>query len=278
MVVKAPLPRPGLESMMRSVVLVVALAGLSACAPEQPGTGAGFNDYDSYREAQLTGSAPLNGALVPMGQVPPAGFDPARVGAAIDASEQGVGAPLSAVSPGAPLAPMPQQGASYGAVIGSADPMDPFDPNRPRGDAPAGIAVESGEMARVNGGISDEQDFDAVAGRETIESDAQRIARNRAQYVVVEPTALPERTGSSGPNIVEYAINTRNGVGEQLYSRSSIRLTSPEAACKRFKSPDLAQEAFLKSGGPKRDPKGLDPDGDGFACAWDPRPFRAALQ
>ena len=264
---------------MRSVVLVVALAGLSACAPEQPGTGAGFNDYDSYREAQLTGSAPLNGALVPMGQVPPAGFDPARVGAAIDASEQGVGAPLSAVSPGAPLAPMPQQGASYGAVIGSADPMDPFDPNRPRGDAPAGIAVESGEMARVNGGISDEQDFDAVAGRETIESDAQRIARNRAQYVVVEPTALPERTGSSsGPNIVEYAINTRNGVGEQLYSRSSIRLTSPEAACKRFKSPDLAQEAFLKSGGPKRDPKGLDPDGDGFACAWDPRPFRAALQ
>lgn len=278
MVVKAPLPRPGLESMMRSVVLVVALAGLSACAPEQPGTGAGFNDYDSYREAQLTGSAPLNGAMAPMGQVPPAGFDPARVGAAIDASEQGVGAPLSAVSPSAPLAPLPQQGASYGAVIGSADPMDPFDPNRPRGDAPAGIAVESGEMARVNGGISDEQDFDAVAGRETIESDAQRIARNRAQYVVVEPTALPERTGSSGPNIVEYAINTRNGVGEQLYSRSSIRLTSPEAACKRFKSPDLAQEAFLKSGGPKRDPKGLDPDGDGFACAWDPRPFRAALQ
>ena len=274
MVVDAPRPGPGMESMMRSVVLVVALAGLSACAPEQPGTGAGFSDYDAYREAQLTGAAPLNGTMVPAGQVPPTGFDPARVGAAIDASEQGVGAPLSAVSP----APLPQQGASYGAVIGSAAPLDPFDPNRPRGDAPAGIAVESGEMARVNGGISDEQDFDAVAGRETIESDAQRIARNRAQYVVVEPTAMPERTGSSGPNIVEYAINTRNGVGEQLYSRSSIRLTSPEAACKRFKSPDLAQEAFLKSGGPKRDPKGLDPDGDGFACAWDPRPFRAALQ
>jgi hypothetical protein len=263
---------------MRSVVLVAAFASLSACAPEQPGTGAGFSEYDSYREAQLTGAAPLNGSMAPLGQIPPTGFDPARVGAAIDASEQGVGAPLSAVSPSASAAPLPQQGASYGAVIGSSDPLDPFDPNRPRGDAPAGIAVESGEMARVNGGISDEQDFDAVAGRETIESDAQRIARNRAQYVVVEPTALPERTGSSGPNIVEYAINTRNGVGEQMYSRSSIRLNSPEAACRRYKSPDLAQEAFLKSGGPKRDPKGLDPDGDGFACAWDPRPFRAALQ
>ena len=33
-------------------------------------------------------------------------------------------------------------------------------------------------------------------------------------------------------------------------------------------------KAFLEAGGPKRDRKGLDPDGDGFACAWDPRPFR----
>jgi hypothetical protein len=276
MVVNAPRPGPGLETMMRSVVLVAALAGLSACAPEQPGTGAGFSDYDAYREAQLTGAAPLNGAMAPVGQVPPTGFDPARVGAAIDAAEQGVGAPLSAVSPSAQGAPLPQQGASYGAVIGSSEL---FDPNRPRGDAPAGIAVESGEMARVNGGISDEQDFEAVAGRETIESDAQRIARNRAQYVVIEPTALPERTGSdSGPNIVEYAITTTNAVGQPLYSRSSIRLTSPEAACRRYKSPDLAQEAFLKAGGPNRDPRGLDPDGDGFACAWDPGPFRTALQ
>jgi hypothetical protein len=121
MVVNAPLPRPGLETMMRSVVLVAAFAGLSACAPEQPGTGAGFSDYDTYREAQLTGAAPLNGAMPPVGQVPPAGFDPARVGAAIDASEQGLGAPLSAVSPAPAVQPLPQQGASYGAVIGTID-------------------------------------------------------------------------------------------------------------------------------------------------------------
>ena len=41
---------------------------------------------------------------------------------------------------------------------------------------------------------------------------------------------------------------------------------------------DVAQEAFLAQGGPQSDRKGLDPDGDGFACDWDPRPFRAALQ
>ena len=45
-------------------------------------------------------------------------------------------------------------------------------------------------------------------------------------------------------------------------------------ACARYGSPDLAQQAFLAAGGPDRDRRGLDPDGDGFACAWDPRPFR----
>ena len=38
--------------------------------------------------------------------------------------------------------------------------------------------------------------------------------------------------------------------------------------------PDQAQQDFLAKGGPERDRMGVDPDGDGFACAWDPRPFR----
>ena len=46
-------------------------------------------------------------------------------------------------------------------------------------------------------------------------------------------------------------------------------------ACAAYSSPDRAQEDFLASGGPERDRKSLDPDGDGFACAWDPAPFRA---
>ena len=63
-----------------------------------------------------------------------------------------------------------------------------------------------------------------------------------------------------------------------MYDRGGIHLTSPEAACGKFASPDLAQMDFLQSGGPERDRKGLDPDGDGFACAWDPTPFRLATQ
>ena len=49
-----------------------------------------------------------------------------------------------------------------------------------------------------------------------------------------------------------------------------------EKACARYPSPEAAQQAFLSSGGPKRDPKNLDPDGDGFACYWDPTPFQQA--
>jgi hypothetical protein len=130
-----------------------------------------------------------------------------------------------------------------------------------------------GEMVHSNAGISDEQDFEAVAQRETIESDAERLARNRAQYTVIQPTAVPERT-ASGPNIVQYALSTTHNPGTQMHTRSSLRFTDPQVACARYASSDLAQEDFLASGGPQRDRKGLDPDGDGFACAWDPRPFR----
>jgi hypothetical protein len=252
---------------MRFAVLGVVVLGLSACAPEVPESGVGFDSYQSYsadRDAQLRG-------LPAPSTVPPAtGFDPARVGAAIDAAEQGTALPPAGAP--APLSTAPGTGALVG---GSAA----LEADRPRGNAPAGIAETTSEMTGVGSpGISDEQDFNAVSARETIESDAERIARNKAQYQVVAPTPLPPREGNTTPVLVEFALSTTNAVGEQVYNRSGIRLNSYEAACKRYRSPDLAQEAFLGSGGPRRDPKGLDPDGDGFACAWDPRPFRAALQ
>ena len=75
---------------------------------------------------------------------------------------------------------------------------------------------------------------------------------------------------------MEYAIATTHAPGTQMYRRSSFRVSDPAAACARYSSPDIAQEAFLEKGGPERDRLGLDADGDGFACSWDPRPFRAA--
>lgn len=129
-----------------------------------------------------------------------------------------------------------------------------------------------------NAGISDEQDFNAVSSRESIESDRDRLAAQADAYEVIAPTALPKRSGSSSPSIVEFALSTNNQVGQPVFSRSSFNGENKfNRNCAKYPSSDMAQADFLKSGGPKRDGMGLDPDGDGFACYWDPAPFRLAV-
>lgn len=127
-----------------------------------------------------------------------------------------------------------------------------------------------------NVGISDEQDFAAVSARESIESDRERLARRSEQYVQIAPKAVP--TGSGGvASVVKFALSTTNRVGESIYARSGVFAESRFAKnCAKYTSSSKAQAAFLKDGGPQKDRKGLDPDGDGFACSWDPQPFRNA--
>ncbi|MCO4847098.1 MAG: hypothetical protein KC448_03895 [Yoonia sp.] len=139
------------------------------------------------------------------------------------------------------------------------------------------VAATAPALAANNGAISDEQDFDAVANRESIASDAQRRAAQAAVREQVQPTTLPTRPANTGPNIVEYALNAPNRMGQEWYSRSIFATQGRfQRNCVKYMSPDAAQRDFLASGGPDRDRKGLDPDGDGFACGWDPAPFLLA--
>lgn len=230
---------------MRTYFLVAAAAvAVSACSTSvpdsaanvpDPGTGVGFGSYSDYASRR---EAQLNGAS---GPIP---ISPEVVGGPIGSPEaQAAAAALASNSGVAPV---------------QADPGNP---------APQVVA-----NAR---GISGENDFTAVSATRDIQADAAMIERNRAQYTVVQPEALPPREGG-GPNIVEYALRTTNPVGAALYKRSILSTESGhQRACARYTSADLAQEDFLASGGPERDRKGLDPDGDGFACSWDPAPFRA---
>jgi hypothetical protein len=254
--------------MIRLPALVLLTATLAACntAPvPDSGPGVGFQDYGTYlrqREAALNTGTPAPAAPgTPLSAIgapaapAPGGFSADRIGAAINAADgTTVGAPLTGTAPVYTGATAPQSG------------------DRPRGDAPAGIQQENGEVAHTS--ISDEQDFSAVSARETIESDKARIERNRAQYENIAPAALPTRPANTGPNIVEFALATNNAPGSAVYSRSGSG--SSDRACSKFASADLAQQAFLERGGPDRDRLGVDPDGDGFACGWDPRPFRTA--
>ncbi|SPF78358.1 hypothetical protein [Pseudoprimorskyibacter insulae] len=135
------------------------------------------------------------------------------------------------------------------------------------------------QVVTNSSGISNENDFSAVSDVRSIQSDADRIAQNRAQYQQVQPTALPSRSGSDGPNIVEYALNSTNPMGNSIYRRVGINLASKNLRnCASYPSPDRAQEEFLAKGGPQKDRLALDIDGDGYACDWNPRPFQLARQ
>ena len=248
---------------MRHLLITAALFGLAACATSVPDSnprGAGFDSATEFAarqaeaeraraaaEAEAEASAPL---------AAPAPVTSGGIGAS-DLAAAGIGgAGNPATSSGMPLPP---------STIG--EPLDePLPPPMP---LPAPEAN--------NPGISDEQDFSAVSTRETIESDAARLAQLRAQRQEVTPTALPDRPADTGPNIVQYALGAPNRKGQEWYSRIMIGLPGRfERNCAGFNSPDAAQREFLARGGPDKDPLGIDPDGDGFACGWDPEPFRLA--
>lgn len=111
----------------------------------------------------------------------------------------------------------------------------------------------------------EQQKIDAAKAQADLD-DAKR------QLVVYQPTNVPT---DNGVNVALYAKQSTNQVGQKVYDRSFGGRVAGMGACSRYRSPDDAQRAFLTAGGPDRDPNGLDPDGDGFACDWDPAPYRA---
>ena len=267
--------------MKNIVALGVAGLFLAACATRVPDSspGVGFGNYASYeleraqREAQLSGAAPLRGLpgapAVAATTLPPGGIPASDLAAA----GIGAGAPLSAAA-----------AATFGSGAGAAftGGSEPLDATGLTATYRQGLEASPGNAAPVlaqpSGAISDEQDFGAVSARETIESDAARLAQAAASYQVVAPTALPDAPQDTGPNIVQYALSAPNRLGQEYYSRFALSGQGRyRRNCGDYRNPDEAQRDFLARGGPERDPRGIDPDGDGFACAWDPAPFLVAV-
>lgn len=244
--------------MMKRFMTLGTVAFLAACgAPvpdSNPNTGVGFSDYDGFaterarRDAELQAMRPRaipDGRAIAADTLTVLGTQSTVAG---QAPVGGVGGSTATGTLGTSTLPVAVETATLDA---------PADPNNPN--------------------ISDEQSFDAVASRESILSDAERIERNRQQFEVVAPTAVPERSNSGRPNVVAFALATSHPLGTQVYRRTGgANVNRFNRECARYPSPDRAQEAFLAAGGPQRDRAGVDPDGDGYACYWDPSPFRAA--
>jgi hypothetical protein len=243
--------------MRRAAFVVMSLAVLAGCDAHVPdsGAGVGFGTYAEYqqrREAELIANGQGNGGLsvVPVGAI--SAQSPAQT-EGDDVAE-------------AAMAAIGQGSVSQTPLDTPADPTGQFAQSAPQ-------SVENSV------GISAENDFDAVASERSIEQDAAVIAANRQAYQTVQPTAVPARPSGSATSLVSFALSTSNSVGQALYPRITVGATArADRNCAKYPSPDLAQEDFLAGGGPQRNAKGLDPDGDGFACSWDPHPFRLAAR
>lgn len=220
-----------------------------ACAPQVPDSarGVGFDSPSAVqqRDAALQGSGPR----VPYTVLPPVG---------------GTGAPPPITGTG-PVPGSAEDTAAQTTLL--------LEQTRPT------VSNGSTQPVANSAGISQENNFDAVSGERSIEGDAQRLEQNRAQYELIQPQALPQRDGNDQPNIVAFALSTNHPVGTRVYSRAGLNgAARAERNCAQYPSPDQAQLDFLTRGGPLRDRRGLDPDGDGYACSWNPAPFRKASQ
>ena len=130
------------------------------------------------------------------------------------------------------------------------------------GVAPATTPLDADNL-NLNLYSLEQQKIDAAAAE-------RDLADARSQLVIIQPGRLPDRV--EGVNIALYAQQTTNLVGQRIYSRSR---SFGSSGCGRFSSADQAQRVFLAAGGPQNDQYNLDSDGDGFACGWDPAPYRA---
>ncbi|MEX0304114.1 MAG: hypothetical protein AB3N24_16980 [Leisingera sp.] len=251
-----------------------SLLVMAACSPQVPDSAAGVGiDGDPFAPPPAAGTTITGAPLVPPArvstepyQVTPAPRSPGSVSAVGTLATPATAAARPSYLTEDDIA---REAAAALAASEANSGVAPLEAS-PSNPAPQLVG---------NPSISDENDFQAVSSRQSIESDAARLQRQKAQYQQVQPVAVPQRTGEGSPNIVRYALSTSNPKGVRIYSRSGINLKArSQRNCAEFASPDQAQVAFLEQGGPQRDRKALDPDGDGFACGWDPAPYRLAIQ
>ncbi len=204
---------------------------------------------------------PLGGqnALVNMPEVgPPADLTPAPTDEAMGESlSSAVDAALQDTAPTPEAAPDDMAGGGVANV------------------ATGGAAVSTGEGIASDSGVLNLAEQSQAEQLRLRELDAAALEAAAANRVIIQPGQMPEVIANV--NVITYARETTNAVGERLYRRPSIRRTNSGLQCRKFDSADNAQRNFLANGGPQDDPLNLDPDGDGFACRWSPEAYRALV-
>ncbi|NBB97987.1 MAG: hypothetical protein GVY34_07420 [Alphaproteobacteria bacterium] len=272
---------------MRFPLVLIAVGLVSACTSNAPysnvidtaGSGVGFSDYAQYMRAQeelsrirRAEAAAARAAPRQAAGAAAVGFQPRGFGSARTQMPQQ--API-----GEPIAAAPQQGQPQPQQAAQIPPAQTPPAQTPPAQTPATQGFSTGETiaaapatpAQAQQGVSTQSYQAQPFGTPT----QNRVVRR--DFVPQVRVTAAEAPSASGPNLFMYALSTQHNVGEERYTRRNpFRWRRWEAACAQHPHQDLAQEAFLAAGGPEKDPEHMDPDGDGFACWWDPAPFRKA--
>jgi hypothetical protein len=237
----------GQDKKMKLFAAVLSVLALAACVtPDvQMRSGVGFQDYSVYQQQQafLARSRAVERQAQVQAQV----------------REQ-----QAQVQPAAPVTTAPAT-----TTVASAQPAFTV-PVRETAAVPTASQTIGTETLAALGAETAQPVTPTTAG-------APLSALSAAAMGTQAPASAPlAPVSASGSNIVAFALSTNHGIGQQMYRRSgNISAARLARICRGFASDGLAQEAFLARGGPERDTLGLDPDGDGYACSWDPSPFRA---
>ncbi len=112
-----------------------------------------------------------------------------------------------------------------------------------------------------------------IAGTTTRATGATRVTAKAPARPDMPVTTSGPYAGST-PVLVRYAFQEKHNPGKAVYTRSNGSTAAAQRACAKYGNAATAQTAFIAAGGPLIDPNGMDPDGDGFVCGWDPRPYR----
>jgi hypothetical protein len=245
---------------MRRACLLTSLALVAvACAPVV-GPQGDFSEYDAAREEALRGGP----VILPPSTIPPE-TEAERLARETREALGGTAVATGTLPPPVPGAPPPA-----------------FPPNPVEGPISGPIVPGAGATApavTAGTGISQEQDFGAVSAQRSIEADAQRLEAARAQRIEVQPRAI-DRPDEVGANVISYAIEEARPVGAAgTFPRGAFASQRrAEGRCQAYRTADDAQSAFLGAGGPTTDRLGVDPDGDGNACGWNPATYQGLVQ
>ena len=82
------------------------------------------------------------------------------------------------------------------------------------------------------------------------------------------PAPAPQPARRRAPSAAPAAVTATvlPGTVRPIHARS----LNVVGDCTEYATPQAAQGVFIARGGPERDPLGLDPDGDGYACSYRP--------